>query len=104
MVFSVGGEKQIARHFELRGIREALLLIRAVWKGVLGFYEGKQPHKGFTMFPNKGGRAWSYSAKGMNRRLELILPRANRWTWTDFTANSLRTLYNNRGLFPPDRG
>ena len=185
MVFSVGGEKQIALLFELQGIREALLLMGAVWKGVLdahrpldagkverlasdltsrpeaslahvrasgvignpggiknaedcirnvlafcywkyalGLRKLRKPAAGWPMPElelvrvlnesdggkpvldgvrfSKGGRAWGYSAKVINRRLEAMLPRANGWTWTDFTGDGLQSFYDRHGLFTPD--
>ena len=71
------------------------------WKGVLGFYKGKQKNEEFA--PVKGGRAWDYSAKVINRICERIIPRSEGWAWPDFTEDGLKDFYNRRELFPPDK-
>lgn len=162
MVFAIGSEIAVKSRFDRRGIMAALLLMDAVWKGVLeahrpldaakvdrlaqdlvsrpeaslalirssgvigkkgsirdagdfvrnvialchwkfalSFYKGRQKNEEFA--PVKAGRHWGYSAKLMNLTCEKILPRSRGWEWTDFTGDSLKSFYNNRELFPPDK-
>lgn len=59
--------------------------------------------KQITKFSPRGGRPWRSNAIMMNLICGQVYPHSEGWRWNDFTENSLKSFFENRGFSFPNR-